>query len=623
MQEQLSEKYSSFRDYLKVVFKHKKIVLATIFLTLLTTYIGLQLRTPVYVSEVKMLSLAKKYVESPYYKDIAEYDASSITLTQSEIVTSNPVVERVVKRLRLNESLADEERAHASPLKLLVLDLQSRLRESKYSDLSPNKKQELDYQTVLKKLKKKIKVKQIKDTGIIKVSVTDYDPQNAARIANVVSRSYCLFDLEQQMAELKQKYGDKHLTIQQLRDNIRDMEDNLSRGLLPSIEAIGPASVKILEQATVPLEPTGVSEGMIMLTALFVSIFLGILLAFTFEGMDTKLGSTQDIKEQLGLNSLGYIPRPASSSAKLLLLLRGVLVFSLWVVSILLILRILSDGLGLDTGNPLIKSLAGLTDPFIGASQSGPGINLVAILLLVGFLVIGTPLAMILSRVSKKLSRRSQVIKKLSKKTALTRSYQELSEKIFLLLKENGQKTVLLTSLDSAQGTTSIVINLGRYLAKNSRKKILLIDTNTRTPHLRKCFKTPKGSGLEEVLEGVAGFDQAVVNVSSNLYILPAGNTAMHPANFLASSKLPDLIKRAEDDFGVVLLDCTDIKASQDALTISSFVDTVILVVDEGKTRREAAKALLEPFFKKQVNFLGAILNNRKFFIPGILYERT
>ena len=39
------------------------------------------------------------------------------------------------------------------------------------------------------------------------ISVRDYNPVGAALIANVVSRSYVMFDLEQQLAELKLKYG--------------------------------------------------------------------------------------------------------------------------------------------------------------------------------------------------------------------------------------------------------------------------------------------------------------------------------------------------------------------------------------------------------------------------------
>ena len=116
------------------------------------------------------------------------------------------------------------------------------------------------YQLALENLRENVKVDPVQDTNIFTITVTDYDPIGAAVMANIVSRSYIIFDLEQQLAEMQQKYGEKNLAISQLQDNIKAMTQNLTGQPLDNVEAIGPASVKIIEQAYPPIEPLGHSK---------------------------------------------------------------------------------------------------------------------------------------------------------------------------------------------------------------------------------------------------------------------------------------------------------------------------------------------------------------------------
>ena len=139
----------------------------------------------------------------------------------------------------------------------------------------------------------------------------DFSPYGSAVIANVVSRSYAIFDLEQQLAELRLKYGDKHLSVTQFKDTIEKMEKSLDGKPLLNIEAIGPASVKIIEQAQIPLKPAGVSRPLTLILAFFMSIFLGIMLVFIFEYLDHTIKSPDDIERMLGIAFLGSVPRKA------------------------------------------------------------------------------------------------------------------------------------------------------------------------------------------------------------------------------------------------------------------------------------------------------------------------
>lgn len=305
-------KEMSARDYLRVLFRQKAVVITAVITVTVTVFIGLKLKTPVYQSQVKMLISAAKQIDSPYYKDMLGYNNNiQAALTQSEIVKSNPVIERSVKAIGLYQRPLDYEKNFCTPVKVFFIRHKARKINAKLEQSTPEQKQAYLYRMAIDDLRASIKVEPIRDTNMFTISVSDYSPFGSAILANVVSRSYIIFDLEQQMAELQLKYGKDHPTVLQLKDNIEKMTRSLNGHPLSDIEAIGPASVKIIEQATVPIRPTGIPKAMTLILAVFMSMFLGVMLAFVFEYLDPTFKSPIDIESYLNLSYLGSIPKKA------------------------------------------------------------------------------------------------------------------------------------------------------------------------------------------------------------------------------------------------------------------------------------------------------------------------
>lgn len=299
----------TLRDYLRVLFRQKAVVLTVIFTVLITVFIGLILKTPVYEAQVKMLISAAKLVQAPYSRDIAGGRNDQETLTQSEIAKSAPVLERAVQALGLHQKPEDYEKHYASPIKCKLIDFMLRLKKTQGARYTPKQQQLLAFRGAVEALRKRIKVEPIRATNLFTIRVQDFDSIGAAAIANVVSRSYVIFDQEQQLADLALKYGDKHTTVIQLKDNIDQMAKRLRGNPLSNIEAIGPATVKVIEQARVPLKPTGPRKLIVMALGLLMSIFLGLMLAFVFEYMDPAFKSPREVEAELALPYLGSIPR--------------------------------------------------------------------------------------------------------------------------------------------------------------------------------------------------------------------------------------------------------------------------------------------------------------------------
>ena len=302
----------TLRDYMKILFRQKWIIILCILVVTVTVKVGLKLQTPRYAASVKLLISAQKASESIFYRDVQDYQTDGLVLTQSEIVTSMPVLDRALKAILPYKSLTDfvgYERSFASPLKQELIDRQVKKLNEALGKLNSSDRQAYLYQMALEDLRDNVKVSPLKETNIFTITVTDYDPVGAAIMANIVSRSYLIFDLEQQLAEMQQKYGEKNQAISQLQDDITSMAQNLNGQPLDNVAAIGPASVKIIEQAYPPIEPVGQHRTTILVLAVVVSIFLGLMLAFIFDYLDQTFRSPEDIERALSIPFLGSVPK--------------------------------------------------------------------------------------------------------------------------------------------------------------------------------------------------------------------------------------------------------------------------------------------------------------------------
>ncbi|MEK6528965.1 MAG: Wzz/FepE/Etk N-terminal domain-containing protein [Nitrospirota bacterium] len=522
------KKDATLRDYVRVIFRHR-LVIVTVFITvILTALVGLELQTPVYEAQVTMLVSARKETEAAYYKELLA--TKSVAITQSQIVMSNLVIERVVKALGLYQQPLDYEKNFSSKLKSVLIDWRLKSVNAKLQELPPEQKQAYLFRMAIENLKQKITVAPIKDTDLFTISVSEFHPVGAAVLANVVSRSYVIFDLEQQLAELQIKYGEKHTAVTQLRNYIEKLNENLDGKPLPDLEAIGPASVKIIEQAKVPLEPVRIlSKPLMLIMAFFMSIVLGIMLAFGFEYFDQTFKSPQDVETFLNIPFLGSVPKKKSKD-KLL-----------------------------------------ITDT-----------NLT---------------------------------------TEYARAFHTLSDEIYLLMKDKNLKSLLVADAEESEETAAFIANLGTFLARKAGHKVIIIDANLRSPSVSGIFNISNSMGLADILEGKVQFENAVQDLGSNLYALPAGETAFNSATLLNTSTMSNIIKKAQEQYELVFINCTDLRNFADTAILSSITDGIAIVINEGRARRQVVQNAISVLEHKKINLIGAILNNRTYVIPKIIYK--
>jgi capsular exopolysaccharide synthesis family protein len=297
----------TLRDALKVIFRHKWIILVCVSTAMVVLYVVKQMRTPMYEAEVKMLITAAKQIQSPFYKEVGGNNKAEIALTQSEIVKSDTVIQRVIRQFEMFIHPLDYEMQFASPLRRYMIERHIKNFKEGVRNLTLNQKQDLLLIKAVNTLKARVDVQLVRDTHMFTIRARDFDPQEAAKIANLISRSYIIFDIEQQLAETSQKYGYRHPNVIQLSDIIETMKSQLNTPHLANTDAFGQATVKIVQQAGVPQSSMNSIGRKTWIAVLIVALGFGVFLAFALEFLNQTIKSADDIEHHFQIPMIGFI----------------------------------------------------------------------------------------------------------------------------------------------------------------------------------------------------------------------------------------------------------------------------------------------------------------------------
>jgi non-specific protein-tyrosine kinase len=209
---------------------------------------------------------------------------------------------------------------------------------------------QLEMQTTPEILAKKINVTPVKDTSLIQLTVQDTDPTQAALIANTIAKTFIAQNEELE----KERYSDSLATMQPRMSELSTLMEEAqakiyalgtpttTQGLaqLAHLEttltgyrstyttlqdkyevvrltaAQAGHNVSVVEAAQMPESPVQRRTLYTSLAAV-VSLMLGVGAAFLLEYLDDTIQSPEDVRQALGLDTLGVIGRLAKAKDEL------------------------------------------------------------------------------------------------------------------------------------------------------------------------------------------------------------------------------------------------------------------------------------------------------------------
>jgi len=590
-------------DYWLVLRKRGWIAVVTFAVILTSTIIHTNKIEPVYLASSSVRIIDRRSVSS-LLMELVSPTADSMA-SQAKVITSQPVMERVIFELGLVSRNASRE----------------------------------DITNVIMQVESSITTSPVENTNIIRISVTHRDPKMAAGIANKVAEVYIdyyaketseqarkvrifledqvadvakrlneaeeklkdfkktgevtgvavnlvsnLASLEQQRLSLTKIFTEKYPDVVKINEEINrlkeqlktypdkelefarltretEVDENAYRGLQVKLQdaRIGEAEkiedVKIVDVAVPPTVPVKPNKQVNITIGGLVGLIMGFFLTFVFESLDTSLGTIEDVEALVKLPVLAVIPY-----------LKG-------------------------------KEVKEKKWGFV-RKKPDPVENM-----------------------------RSQLLIKFDRRSPTTEAYRILrtSLKVDELLKNN-EKIIVITSTGPNEGKSLTALNLAIVLAENNNKT-LLIDADLRKSVLHKVLGLKKEPGLSDVLIGSVKLEDSIRTIVDifmgdigadeiakspgldNLNVLTSGTFVPNTSEILDTQRLSQLLQTLKNTYDFIIIDVPPVLPVPDGVIVGSKADRSYLVYRAGMTSRMALLRAKNQMELRNAAPKGVILN--------------
>jgi protein-tyrosine kinase len=185
-----------------------------------------------------------------------------------------------------------------------------------------------------------------------------------------------------------------------------------------------------------------------------------------------------------------------------------------------------------------------------------------------------------------------------------------LRTQIINTLRDGEKNTLLVTSANHQEGKTLTAINLAISFSHQTNKTVLLVDADIRKPSVHDFLGLGVHPGLSDYLSGRAGISDLLVNPGMDrIVILPGGKPMRNSAELLASPRMTQLFEDIKQKYPerFIIFDGAPVLKSADSLVFSNFIESILIVVEAEKTRRDDLKRVFEMLKDKPI--IGTVLN--------------
>ena len=194
-----------------------------------------------------------------------------------------------------------------------------------------------------------------------------------------------------------------------------------------------------------------------------------------------------------------------------------------------------------------------------------------------------------------------------------TEQYKLLRTNLDFTLPENESCPVIgVTSSTRGEGKSTTAINLAYVLAEKG-KRVLLIDGDLRIPTIGKKLNVESPIGLTDLLMGkgaqVCEFQSSLLK---NWYILPSGDIPPNPSELLGSRRMEAILSDLKEKFEYIVIDLPPVNIVSDALSISSFITGMIVIIREDYTEKRELENCFRQLSLSNVKVLGCVINEAK-----------
>ncbi len=190
-------------------------------------------------------------------------------------------------------------------------------------------------------------------------------------------------------------------------------------------------------------------------------------------------------------------------------------------------------------------------------------------------------------------------------------AFRTLRTALSMLGRKDDRRVSLFTSAIPSEGKTFCSVNYAISLAQQGLRT-LIIDCDLRRPMVENTLvnNNKRGFGLTDYLTGQKDFKTVVhATETENFFYIPAGTHSPNPAELLAQTGIDGLLDEALLHFDRVIVDSAPVHAVSDTLLVLNRIQTLCLVVKSGFTPRNSVLRAVQMLKEAGAPLAGAILN--------------
>ena len=181
---------------------------------------------------------------------------------------------------------------------------------------------------------------------------------------------------------------------------------------------------------------------------------------------------------------------------------------------------------------------------------------------------------------------KKEIITHREPKSPISEIFRTLRTNVQFANTKRGLHSLLITSTSPSEGKSWVSANLAVAFAQ-AGKKVILVDCDMRKGRQFSIFNVSPTPGLSNYLSGInSNGEESSPNILSylketevdNLYLITAGNIPPNPSELLVSEQMIQAVEELKNICDLVIFDGTPSNLVTDAVIVSRYVDTTLIV---------------------------------------------
>ena len=192
-------------------------------------------------------------------------------------------------------------------------------------------------------------------------------------------------------------------------------------------------------------------------------------------------------------------------------------------------------------------------------------------------------------------------------------AYKVLRTRLLQRLRASQFNVIGITGAGPGEGKSLTAINLAFSLAQDVNHQVILADLDLRRPSVHEYLGLNPKYDLGNLLNGSAKLKDALVCPNVNrLAVLTNQTSCRDSSEILSSPEMAHIIQQLKDlgPKTITIIDLPPVLASDDVIAFSPMADALLLVVGQGRCRREDLQEAQE--LLKESEILGVVLNGTR-----------